>query len=806
MNDSPESTPTPSGSAPAPPAPPKGPRRRPKRSLWGRLVRLTLLASLLGVIAAGGAVWYLSRDLPDISGLAEYSPSSITRIYDGAGELLGEYYSERREYVPLGTMPEHLIQAVLAVEDSRFYSHIGIDLVRIGGAVVKNLTRGGLREGGSTITQQLARTLFLSREKTFTRKFKEALLALKMESLLSKDRILELYLNEIYLGNGAYGMQSAARGYFGKNVSDITLPEAGFLAGLPKAPSRYTPYVNPKAAKQRQGVVLRRMVDAGVIDWASYQAAYAADLSFKRPRSKGRDAQYFLEEVRQHLAKEYGTDAVYQGGLSVYTTVDAAMQQAAETAVKTGLRALDKRQGWRGIIGHLSPQELDAMLSKAPRARIRTELAAGPIYEGVVLAVSLNSVTVLVEGHEGTILAADMAWARRRLLGGTVGKDLKVSRSFDPVLHLSQGDVIHVGVRSTEKLLFTLEQIPRVQAALVALDPKTGEVRAMVGGYDFGLSQFNRAISAHRQSGSAFKPVVYAAAFEKGYSPASVLMDTPLVFDDPSTGVMWKPENYEKRFFGPTPLREGLVHSRNVASIKLLQEIGIKPVHRFARRIGINSPLANDLSLGLGSSSVTVMELTRAFAVFASGGMLSEPYFIRRVVDREGEVLEASEPRVTRAISEEASYLITNVLEDVIRNGTGKKARSLKAHIGGKTGTTNNFTDAWFMGSSPNLAVGVWVGMDDHTPLGNKETGARAALPIWIDFMRAALKRVPDTPFSIPKGIVYAKIDPATGLLAPPGDDGVVEVFARRFKPRRMVTSEVGLEGFVELDMKSAPR
>lgn len=792
--------------APVPKRPPLG--RRLLNLVAQTRTWLLVLGGLMAavILGLGGWIGYLAHDLPDLEGLDTYAPSSITRIYDMNGQLIGEYYSERRVYVPIERIPRHLIQAVLAVEDSRFYNHFGIDPVRIAGAVWANLAKGGLREGGSTITQQLARTLFLSREKTFTRKIKEALLSLKMERALTKDRILELYLNEIYLGNGAYGVQAAAQAYFGKDVEDLNLPESAYMAGLPKAPSRYTPYTDPQGAKRRQGVVLRRMVDEGDIDWSEYQAAYAADLTFKRPHSAEREAPYFLEEVRQHLASAYGSDAVYQGGLSVYTTLDATMQEAAEKAVKEGLRSLDKRQGWRGIVGHVDPLEIDRLLSTAPKARIRTELVSGAIYEGIVLDVAADGVSVLVEGHQGRIAPKDMAWARRRLTGPDVNKDLEVQRQFDPVRYLSRGDVIHVGVKSLLPMAFTLEQIPKVQAALVALDPQTGEVRAMVGGYDFGISQFNRALQARRQSGSAFKPVVYGAAFDKGFSPSSVVMDTPLVFHDPTNGRVWKPENYEMKFYGAIPLREALVHSRNVATIKLLQKVGIGPVHEFARRLGITSPLANDLSLGLGSSSLGVMELTRAYAVFASGGMRVEPYSIRRVTDRNGEVFEAAEPQVQRVIPEDTAYLVVNVLEDVIRRGTGRSARVLRAHLGGKTGTTNNFTDAWFVGASPALAVGVWVGMDDHTSLGNKETGARAALPIWIDFMKTALTQVPDTPFNIPRGIVYARVDPKSGLLAGKGDKGVVEVFDRRNQPTRTERQEVRYERFVELDMAQSGR
>ncbi len=781
---------------------PKEPAATPpkKRRYWLWALSAVTGVGLVAGLALTGWVFMLARDLPDVSGLNEYSPGSVTRIYDVHNQLAGEYYSERRVYVRLEQVPQSLIQAVLSVEDTRFYTHMGVDPVRIGGAVIANFARRGLSQGGSTITQQLARTLFLSRKKTFTRKIKEALLSLRIEQVLTKDRILELYLNEIYFGNGAYGVQAAAQAYFGKDVAEINLPESAFMAGLPKAPSRYTPYRNPKDTKNRQGVVLRRMVDAGVIDWNEYQAAYAADMTFKRPHQVSRQAPYFMEEIRKHLSRTYGVEAVYQGGLSVYTTLDTSLQVAAEKAVKRGLRALDKRQGWRGPVGHLTDEEFATRKNKAPRARIRTELTRGHIYEGVVLEVG-DDIRVLVEGHEALIRPEDMAWARRRLNGPDLKKDRKIYHKFVPGNHIAVGDVIHVGIKSITPLAYTLEQLPIAQAAVVALDPLTGEIRALVGGYDFSLSQFNRALMARRQPGSAFKPLVYGAAFDKGYSPASLVMDTPLVFHDSTTKITWKPENYEKEFFGPTTLREGLVHSRNVASIKLLRQLGIRPVVAFTRRLGITSNLAEDLSLALGSSSINVLELSRAYAVFASGGMRADPYTIRRVVDRLGNVLEATEPKVQRVISEETAYQVMTVLEDVIRRGTGRKARQLKAHLGGKTGTTNNFTDAWFMGSSANLTLGVWVGMDDHTTLGDKETGARAALPIWIDVMRAALKELPDVPFNIPKGIVYVKVDPTTGMRAAEGSKGVLEVFDRHHKPQAVSRAQTSLADFVALDM-----
>jgi len=757
------------------------------------------------VVGVGLWVAALARTLPDVKALRNHEYSTITRIYDVHGDLVGEYFAERRVYVPLERMPKHLVNALLAVEDSRFYKHYGIDPVRIGGAMVANLARGGFSQGGSTITQQLARTLFLTREKKISRKIREALLALKMERVLSKDEILELYLNEIYLGNGAYGAQAAAKGYFGKDVEQLSLPEAAFIAGLPRAPSRYTPYADAVAAKNRQGVVLKRMRAEGVIDDDTLRLAYAADLLFRRPQRIERQAPYFMEEVRKHLTSVYGEEAVNQGGLSVYTTMDAGMQEAAEQAVTDGLRALDKRQGWRGPLRRLSGEELQKKLpadeGSDGRARIRTELVPGRIYEGVVVAVSADAVQINVDDFFGPIAREDMQWARHLLKGRDLLNDVEDLKDFVPDKQLAVGDVIHVAVKTSEPMTFTLEQVPVAQGALLAMDPHTGEIRAMVGGYNFALSQFNRALMARRQSGSAFKPIVYATAFSRGYTPSSIVMDTPLVFRDAATGNVWKPENYEHDFQGPIALREALVHSRNVATVKLLQSLGLRNVQAFARKLGIESDLANDLSLGLGSSSLTLMELTRAYGVFASGGKRTDPYYIRRVVDNDKQTLELAEPKVEQVITEETAYMISNVLEDVIRRGTGVRARVLNAYVGGKTGTTNDFTDAWFVGSSPHITVAVWVGMDDHTVLGAKESGARAALPIWIDFMRVALQQLPDEPFKIPAGIVYhAPVDPKTGRQVKGGDD-TPEIFTPATRPTTRVDENPSMEDFLQIDM-----
>ncbi len=768
-----------------------------RRWPWWKITLLVLgVMTVLVVGSAVGAFWYLSQDLPALDSLQEYQPSLVSRVYSDDRQVIGQYYIERRLLTPLADIPQSLTQAVIAVEDARFFEHPGLDVIGILRATWTNLRRGGRVEGASTITQQLARSLFLSPERTFVRKFKELILAYKIEVILSKEQILEMYLNQIYFGQGAYGVAAASQTYFGKDPGALNLAESALLAGLPKSPNNYSPYKYPERAKKRQEHVLARMEEGGFVTAAEQQEAAAKLLSFRRPGSE-QIAPYFIENARQHLVAKYGETMVYKGGLEVFTTLNTEMQKAAERAIHNGLRQLDKRQGWRGPLDH---KEITTLIDKtAP-----TPVAApqeGDLLQGVVTKVGKDHVLVLAGSTEGRLAFDDMAWARRRLKGRDLTKDVTVLPSTKQVL--KPGDVIEVAVKKVGRdgVQFRLEQTPVVEGALVAIDPRTGAIRAMVGGYDFGRSEYNRAVIAHRQAGSAFKPLIYATALNQGSSPSTVVVDAPVVYEEVDSEKIWKPDNYEKRFFGVISLREALIHSRNLATVRLLEKVGIRPVVEFSKSIGITSPLNQDLSLALGSSSVGLLELTSAYGVFANQGIRLDPYSIATVQDAIGHALEQTlfEPR--QALSKETAYLITNMLEDVIQRGTGQSAKSLGRPIAGKTGTTNDYTDAWFIGYTPNLAVGVWVGFDDIRTLGETESGAHAALPIWIEFMTEALKKVQVMPFEIPDDIQFVRVDPSTGLLAADqGDRAVVELFSKGTEPTQSAPVRIDPTDFYKLD------
>lgn len=754
--------------------------RRPVRRWLKALLLLLIVPAGLAVGAASGALWYVSQDLPPLDQLQGYQPSQVSRVYSDDHRVIGQYYVERRILAPLPDIPQPLINAVIAVEDARFFEHPGLDIIGILRAVWTNLRRGGKVEGASTITQQLARSLFLSPERTYDRKLKELILAYKMELILSKEQILELYLNQIYFGQGAYGVGAAAQTYFGKELREVTLAEAALLAGLPKSPNNYSPTRNPERAKRRQEHVLARMEEAGFITAEQRQEAAAETLSFRHVASE-QIAPHFIEYVRLHLVGAYGETMVYKGGLSVSTTLNVEMQKAAEDALRRGLRDLDKRQGWRGPVDRQDPT-VPVDKPKIPVAA--PVLHEGDLLRGVVTKVGKDHVVVQAGATSGKLAFDDMAWARRRLRGKDLAKDVTVVQNVKQLL--KPGDVIEVGVKKLDKdsVQFRLEQTPVVEGGLLAIDPRTGAVKAMVGGYDFTRSEYNRAVTAHRQPGSAFKPIIYATAMSEGLSPATPVIDAPVVYEQEDPEKTWKPENYEKKFYGVISLREALIHSRNVATVRLLEKVGVKPVVEFARTLGISSPLNQDLSLALGSSSVTLLELTGAYGVFANQGMKLDPYMVTRVEDPSGQALEQTlfEPR--QVLTKETAYLVTNMLEDVIQRGTAQQARSIDRPIAGKTGTTNDYTDAWFIGYTPNLVVGVWVGFDDIRSLGETESGAHAALPIWMDFMKAVLPMVPVEPFEIPDDIVFVKVDPETGLLpANQTAQGTVEIFARGTEP-----------------------
>jgi len=760
------------------------------------------------LVVLGVTMWSLSRDLPDLAAVRSYQPSLVTRVFSDDNRQIGQFFVERRLLTPLSNIPKQLIQAVIAVEDSRFYKHEGFDLIRIVKAVLVDIRSLELKEGASTITQQLARSLFLTQEKSVTRKIKEILLAWKVERLLSKDEILEMYLNQIYFGHGAYGVQAAAKTYFGRDVTELDLAEMAFIAGLPKAPTNYSPYFNPERAKARQGVVLRRMLEEQFITEAEFRRAYQEDLYFAKYQTQEDIAPHFLEYLRQQLTATYGEEMVYKGGLNVYTTLNVDMQKAAVDAVRQGLRAIDKRQGYRGPLGHgpVRPDvaaSAEGVASKEKRSpRSVPALQPGDVIEGTVVKTTPNRAMVLLGGVTGSLSIEDAAWARKRLIPPDFRTAEFRSRSMIPQI-MRVGDRILVGIKGREKdgtLDVTLEQDPVVEGALIAVDPETGAVKSMVGGYDFKRSEFNRAVSARRQPGSAFKPMIYGAAIDRGMTPSTILVDSPVIYDDPVLQKIWKPANYEGQFYGPITMREALAYSRNLATVKLLEQIGVPTAIAFAQRMGIKSPLANDLSLALGSSGVGLLELTSALAVYAAGGNRVEPAVLRSVADHAGTILAHYEPSPTPVISKETAYIMTSMLGDVVQWGTGMRAKALGRPVAGKTGTTNEFADAWFIGYAPNLAAGVWVGFDDRRSLGDREAGASVALPIWVAYMKKALEQLPVQAFPIPDDIVFAQVDPKTGQLPASGEPARVELFVKGTEPTTVAPPSTKITRFIEID------
>ena len=771
---------------------------------WRRMLVVgSLVLVCIGSGTAIGTIWVATRDLPTFDSFQDYQPSLVSRVYADNGEIIGQFFIERRLYTPIDQIPHDLTQAVIAVEDIRFLEHPGLDIIGIARAAWTNLKRGGRFQGASTITQQLARALFLSPERTYQRKIKELILAVKMEWVLTKDQILEMYLNQIYFGHGAYGIAAATLTYFDKSVTELSLPEAAFLAGLPKAPNTYSPYRNPDLAKSRKELVLGRMIEAEFISEEEAQTAMGTTLNYQR-QSIERIASYFIEEVRQHLVKRYGESLVYKGGLQIYTTVNIAMQKLAEKSLQQGLRQLDKRQGWRGPIGHVKYHKDFVPPDEYPELHNPQAAMVQNLYRALVTKVTKQSAQILVGNtYKGTIALEDMKWAQRRLKNVKDVGSAVVRQSATPRQMLKIGDIIEVLPKegNLESGIFVLEQTPLVEGSLLALDPRTGAVQAMAGGYDFTRSQFNRAVSARRQPGSAFKPLIYATALQQGFTPATLILDAPVVYKDEELDRVWKPENYEKRFYGIISLREALRHSRNAATVRLLEQIGVPEVVNVANHLGIQSPLSRDLSLALGSSSVTLQEITSAYGVFANQGMWLQPYKITLVKNFKGEIIEQHlfEPR--QAMEQENAYLTTHMLMDVIQSGTGRRAKKIGRPLAGKTGTTNGFNDAWFVGYAPNLATGVWVGFDSVRTLGRRESGAHAALPIWTQFMGQALRDLPVMTFTIPEGIQFAQVDTTTGYLPTKTSRHIsTEVFRKGTEPVKAPPKKANPMDFFEFD------
>ena len=770
-------------------------RKRPKKRrffqklvLW--LFMLGFFVAILGAVAAVGVYFYISKDLPHIKSLTEYHPSIITNVYSDDGRKIAEFFKERRIIKPLDEMPAALINAFIAAEDSRFYKHKGIDFYSIVRAFFKNLEAGTIVQGGSTITQQVTKSFLLTPERSYTRKLKEAILAYRIDKAFNKDEILYLYLNQIYLGHGAYGVEAAAENYFGKTVKDLNMAECAILAGLPQAPSKYSPFKYPERAKQRQIYTLNRMVDEGFI--SNIQATEAINTVVEiKPRRNWyiEEIPYYTEQVRRYVEEKYGRDVLYTQGLEIYTAASIEMQKIAQEEVEKGLYELDKRQGFRGPLKILAPEEIETFSRTIQSELDDNSLQAGQTIKGVVIKVDdkNKTVTVRIGNFLGQIALEDMAWARK--------PDLEVAYYETKVKHpseaLAAGDVILVKVKEKKEdsdlWQLALEQEPVAQAALLCLEAETGFIKAMVGGRDFRDSQFHRALQSRRQPGSAFKPIIYAAAIDKQfddepdrfYTPASVIIDSPIVFEDEERDFTWKPRNYKERFFGPTLMRDALAKSRNVVTIKILHDIGIDYAIEYAHKLGITSDLAKDLSIALGSSGVSLLELTKAYSVFANQGYLVEPVFITKIVDREGNVLEEAAPERIKVIEKTTAYLMTHMLEGVVKYGTGWRVKALNRPVAGKTGTTNNLFDAWFMGYTPQYITGTWVGFDNEAPLGKSETGSRAASPIWLGFMKRVLEDKPPKIFEVPEGIVFTKIDAETGLLPIPESKETVFVSFR---------------------------
>jgi penicillin-binding protein 1A len=788
-------------------------RKSGKRVLPVLLVILAILA-LTSMVGLGGYYLYLLTSLPKVDRLADYKPPIVTQVFSDDGTLVGEYYLERRTVVPVDKIPKKLIQAFVSAEDSNFFQHQGLDYLGIFRAALKNLMSMSKKEGASTITQQVARSMLLTPEKKYSRKIKEAILAKRMEEKLSKEEILYIYLNQIYLGGGSYGVEIAAETYFGKEVENLNLAEMAMLAGLTKGPELYSPIKHLDRARERQEYVLQRMVKEGYITSAEAEHARKTPIVISSLKKMNSDqSAYFLEHIRIQLVEKYGEELLYKGGMKIYTTMNAEMQKAAHENILNGLKDVDKRQGFRGPVSRLNPEEVELFCRKVEQGISTTSLKKGETYQGVVVAVNTakGEITLRTGDRTGTLGKKNMAWAGKVPLLNRYGNNEKNEKKT-----ISLGAVLEVSVvtpdRNKQGAVFALDQEPSAQAALVALDPKSGAVKAMIGGYDFRRSQFNRAVQAYRNPGSAFKPIIYAAALDKGMTPASIIVDAPIEYDVTSEK-SWKPRNYDNKFRGPVTMRDALTNSINVVSIKILEHIGVDYAIQYAKKLGITSPLSPNLTLALGSSSVTPLELTSAYAVFASGGFRTTPYFITKVVAGDGTILEETEPprvpvlapmssatqetsvgpenygngNVRSAIpvvSPETCYIISNLMESVVTSGTGQRARALGRPVAGKTGTTNDMKDAWFIGYVPQLVAGVWVGYDQQRSLGASGSGGQAAAPIWTGFMRSALANIPIQPFMPPADVSFVSINSRTGLLARQGQpNSIMECFVSGTEP-----------------------
>lgn len=759
------------------------------------LVALFVLAAVLGIVS--GVLFAYAGDLPQISALDDYTPNTITRVYAANGHVIGEFATERRVVVKYEEISPRLHQAIISAEDADFDRHFGISVSRIVITAAEDVFKRRLA-GASTLTQQLARKLFLTDEKTWERKIKEALLAIQIERRYTKREIFTLYCNQIYFGHGAYGVEAASRLYFNKRSKDLTLEEAATIAGIIQTPERQSPFVDMRRALRRRNYVLDRMAEEGYIT-----KSMAAEATKKPIEARGQPTQeesiapYFVEEVRKYLERKYGAKQLYENGLSVYTSLDVDLQIGANRALDAGLRKLDKRRGFRKPRRNLLAE--GRSLEQYREDRWERLIAPEQVVPAVVMAIGTakkapapsktsspvplaqrpvpsGSVRLRIGRYAADLGKAGVAWTRR----ASAAEMLK------------PGDLIEVRVQKVDDtagaLIVTLEQTPLVDGAVLAIDNRTGQIRAMVGGLSFARSKFNRATQAYRQMGSGFKPVVYTAAIDRGFTPTTVLLDTPVSYSAGAGQPPYSPRDYDGKYEGPITLRRALEQSRNVPAVRTMDQVGPKHVVEYARRFGFQGPMEPYLSLALGSAEASLLEVTAAYSVFPNQGVLMKPYQILKIVDRQGNLLEETRPQPREAIPADTAYVMTSLMRGVVQRGTGAAAAALEWPLGGKTGTTNDYTDAWFTGFDPGITAGVWVGHDDKKPLGPSETGALAALPIWIDFMKVYIdargdRQNPPT-FEAPGNIVFVNIDRATGQPMPGDSPGAIsEAFIAGTQP-----------------------
>lgn len=782
-----------------------------------RALFVILLATLmLGGVLAGLALWHFSRGLPDYQQLADYQPPIVTRIYAGDGRLLGEYAAERRVFVPVNAIPPRVIHAFLAAEDKNFYEHHGVDFFSILRAAVFDLSHLGSNRrpiGASTITQQVAKNFLLTNEVSISRKAKEILLALRIDKALPKDRILELYLNEIYLGGGSYGVAAAALYYFNKPLDELTVAEAAFLGALPKAPNNYNPQRFAEAAKARRDWVIGRMAEDGYIGAEDAAAAQTGPVvTRKRDETAAVSAPYYAEEVRRELLARYGEKGLYQSGLAVRTSLDPELQAFADRALRQGLQNYDRRHGWRGPVAHIELGRAEAGRGaadwQARLAAVAPPAGAGEWKLAVILGTDREGAQIgLADGAKARMPFEEMRWARRLSAEDVMGPVPKSAAEM-----VKAGDVVLVEAlarapdseRSGVKrpAAYALRQIPRISGALVAMDPHTGRVLAMSGGFSYEISQFDRVTQAKRQPGSAFKPFVYMAALDNGFTPSTLVLDAPFVVDQGEGMPKWRPSNYDEgKFSGPTPLRVGIEQSKNLMTARLGQVVGLDKVADYAQRFGVMDHMPLQYAMLLGAGETTPLRLVTAYSMIVNGGKRVSPVFVDRIQDREGKTVFRADARSCpeclsnlwsgqappeladtrqQVVDPGTAYQMVSILQGVVERGTASAVKAVGKPLAGKTGTTNDYQDNWFVGFSPDLAVAVYVGFDNPESLGERETGGRNAAPIFRDFMIDALRDKPATPFRIPPGIRLVRVNPATGRPVEPGDKTVI---FEAFKP-----------------------